>query len=762
MEWDTHSLTMAKKMTISQEKYDEMEKKYTQELESVVKKAELATKTKDKFLANISHEIRTPMNAIIGLTHVLLENPLDKRQFDYLTKINNSANLLLGIINDILDFSKIEAGKIEVEYIPFNLNTTLENVSDMLSLKAEEKGLEFIFDIDNSVPSMIKGDPLRLGQVLINLISNAIKFTDKGEIILKITMPPSSHQQHLLEFEVCDTGIGLTSEQIDRLFEAFSQAQSDTSRKYGGTGLGLSISKELITLMGGTIRVASEYGKGSKFIFTILTEQLERRNYRLPSRTLMRKNVLIVEPNPKTSDALMQMLKYFQYTALYASSVEEAKPLIFENSFDIVFMDKSVLSLCESPKIKESCDAKLVVMESGLKMRNERMFNGVVIDGQLAKPFNQQMIFNVIVELFSQKSMPILKHSLPITKNDLVIFSGSTVLVAEDDVVNQTVIFGLLEDTGIKVIIANNGKEALDKLESYDEIEMIFMDINMPVIDGYEATSYIRSQANYESIPIIALTANTSQRDMQTAREMGMQGHLSKPIDVQMLYGLLLEYLRPKTVETSQNRVKKSQEKEKIEIPLELQALRFVNVEEGIERVGGKSESYKNVLLRFADIFKNSVENLEALLRLDKEKALALIHNIKGTSGNIGAKKIYEVMRLFEKSVKNEEKNDVLDHLLAEYASLLSPLLEEVERLRQPIEVKGESKPMLDKILLYTLLTQIHQEAKKRRPLTCKELSLELQSYRWTKEYSARLSQIVEGLKHYQFKNVMKMIEEIL
>ncbi|MEA1920145.1 MAG: response regulator, partial [Campylobacterota bacterium] len=521
---------------------------YENELKKSNIQLQAATKAKDEFLANMSHEIRTPMNAIIGLSHILLQSNLDKKQTGYVDKIHTSGNLLLGIINDILDFSKIEAGKLDIECIDFNLNTVLSNVSNIISSKAKEKNLELIYDLDRALPLMFRGDPIRVGQIIINLMNNAVKFTDKGDVSLKVTLLEFSKTSEIVKFEVVDSGIGMSKEQLDTLFESFTQADSSTSRKYGGTGLGLTISKQLVEMMGGEIHVESKYGVGSRFIFTIAFEPIvdrEQRKFRLPSHSMVNKNILIVNTNVRTSRVLSEMLGYFHYNSLTAATLESARALMTHNTFDIVFIEKEVLLHCRPAIFTQYHNIKLVMLEGGLSFENYENYNGIAIDARLEKPFNQEMVFNVILDLYTEEGSQKLPDTLLANTTDLSDLKDSTFLLAEDNTINQAVVLGLIENTGINVIIANNGQEAISLLQEHSEIQLVLMDVNMPIMNGYEATKSIRNDKKYDDLPIVALTANAMQRDIDEAKKVGMQDYLAKPIDVSEFRTLLLKYLTP-------------------------------------------------------------------------------------------------------------------------------------------------------------------------------------------------------------------------
>jgi len=680
--------------------------KTIEELKHSIQVAEDATKAKDNFFATISHEIRTPMNAIIGLCHLTLQTDLDGKQNDYLNKIKNSGDHLLGLVNDILDFSKIEAGKLTIENIEFNINATLDNISSMIGMKAQEKGLEIIYDIDKSVPAIIKGDPLRLGQILINLMNNAVKFTDQGEITLKAKMSPLPQNKKLLIFEVIDTGIGLTQEQISNLFQSFSQADSTISRKYGGTGLGLNISKQLVEMMGGGIRVVSEYGVGSRFIFSIVTEQPHLSSYRLPSKSLMSKKVLIIDSHPKPSSALSQMLGYFRYTTLVASSKNEAKTLLEENDFDIICIDKPFMEQIEEGDIQEYKKSKIVLIESGLLQNHQKEYTHHMIDTRLHKPFNQQMIFDMILDLFTQDIPESTRESKKISKQDLAPLRGSNILLAEDNTINQMVMLGLLDDTGIKITIANNGEEAYSYTKKLINIDLILMDISMPIMDGYEATRLIREDSRYDSIPIVALSASNREDDKERAKKVGMQEYLEKPINVEKLYQLLLDTIIPKA-KAVQNRDKKSDTIEMIEYQA-VYAPEILNRAEGLSYVDGNDEQYEKLLEKFLKISKKSALKIEVLIKASLyKKASHIIHEIKIAAEKIAAPTLYIVAQQLEEAIEsNHEK--IIESLLL-YRTALEPLLDIIRDIKDEYRFKLEQQ-QIDK--QYKILNE--QEGLKR------------------------------------------------
>ncbi|MBN2823946.1 MAG: response regulator, partial [Campylobacterales bacterium] len=491
-----------------------------------------------------AHELRTPMNAVIGLSQILLKSELNAKQKEYISKIESSGTILVELVNDILDFSKIEAGKLSVENIVFDINDVLDKVSEILAIKAQEKGIELIFDLEEKVDNVLKGDPLRLGQVIINLMGNAIKFTQSGEVALNIR-PLSAN---MLEFHVRDTGIGLKQEQIDRLFHNFVQASSSTSREYGGSGLGLTISKQLINLMGGEIHVKSEYGKGSEFIFTIATSfEKEKRLYHLPSKDLVGKKVLLIDPNSSTLNALVNMLNYFKYDATLSSDINEAQKLIANETFDIIFIDMKMIRLLDGTLTTISEATKTVVLNSAIELYEQESINGIKIDAYLFKPFTLHKVFELILKIYHQEIVSLTSKENQLSKRDLAQLKGSHIALAEDNKINQTVITAMLEDTDIEVSLFNNGQELLDYLQEKDRtIDLILMDVNMPIMDGYEATRAIAENSQYKQVPIIALTASQAQKDIDKALEVGMMEYLAKPVYMHQLYALLIKYIQPK------------------------------------------------------------------------------------------------------------------------------------------------------------------------------------------------------------------------
>ncbi len=670
-------------------------------LKEAKESAETATQMKSDFLARMSHEIRTPMNAILGWTHLAIEKSMDDTNIEYLKRIQSGSKSLLGIINDILDFSKIEAGKLSIEKIPFDLEKVFSDMSDMVSYRAFKKGIEFVYNIHHDVPLNVIGDPLRLGQILINLVNNAVKFTDEGFVVASVSISKSDNESIELLFEVKDTGIGIKPEHQRALFESFTQADVSTTRKFGGTGLGLAICKRLVGLMNGKIWVESEYGVGSsfKFVLPLQVQELQKNQHLAVPPEMTERRVLMGLFNTETEKTLVEMLDEFGFLHDCADTLEKLKEknsiAVSNNGYAFVVIDwpvnagKSEGELVEI--IKHSRKRRIpVILVSSAFYENKKLDTLIKksMVWSLHKPFNYSSLFDTIMLAYGNEGTKsaLYKRSSSHFLDDLKTINNVKVLLVEDNEANQQIGIEMLGLAGVSVEVAENGKVAVDKLSNSDALkstDLILMDIQMPVLDGYKAAQIIKEMPGNRKPPVVAMTADTVGNARQKYLAAGMVDMISKPIEPDELYRKVAKWVMKRRGDNHIELKEKALVKSEQELPESEIRIKGINVKEGIKRFANRWDFFKRLLERFYSDHINFHNDLDkALDGKDEEITVRLLHSFKGISGTIASVKLYPLAIELEKAfIESMPGFEILKEKTLNELSLLLKELENNEHL---------------------------------------------------------------------------------
>lgn len=654
-------------------------KEAEKELVAAKEEAEKANQTKSMFLARMSHEIRTPLNAITGMAYLIKKTELTVTQYSYLDKLTQAARNMLDIINDILDFSKIESGKIDIERVSFNLDEVLKRVINIASVSFEERGIDFNVGKERDVPYYFWGDPTRIEQILINIINNATKFTDKGSVTLSIRSISQNGKIYEIEFIVEDTGIGMSKEQLDRLFVPFDQGDSSINRRYGGTGLGLSIVKNLTDLMGGKIEVSSVLGKGSVFCIRLPLES-DTDNKQLDAITMCAdcfKNVraLVLEKSELHRNLIMQYCRSFGLNIESSASADDAIQRIYsaevnEKQYDLFIVD---FATPKNGGIKFFNNIKTIISEKHeikyillLPMLKENLYveaEAAGIDFWITKPIIPSVLYNGIIEIFNIKP-PESREQIEITP---ITLKNYHILLVEDNYTNQFIAQNILEQAGFCVSVANNGEEGYRFFENnHDSLDLILMDIHMPVMNGYDAADLIRNTGS--DIPIIAMTADAVTGVYDTCKVHGIDYYVSKPFEPENFIGTITDVLK-KTGRSARHQENGNG------------APSVLNTADGIKRIGGDYKLYLQILQAFYTE-NNSIATAlkDKIIAGDYDAAVQIVHKIKSSSGNIGAKSLFETAAELQKLLNAREDVEILKWH-NKFQSLLNQLLIEITEI---------------------------------------------------------------------------------
>ncbi|MCB2291482.1 response regulator [Clostridium sp. CS001] len=736
------------------------ERKRTEaQLKTAKEEAEEANLAKSQFLANMSHEIRTPMNGIMGLTHLISQSNLNESQRNYISKIEGSSKTLLRVINDILDFSKIEAGKLELENIRFNLDKVFENVSSLYTTSATNKGIDINFDIGEGVPDVLNGDPLRLEQIISNLTTNAIKFTRQGEVNVVVRDYDDREEKIKLHFSVTDTGIGLTKEQIEKLFTEFTQADNSMTRKYGGTGLGLTITKQLVDLMNGEIWVESEYGEGSTFHFIIEFDKVS--NAIVPSYEgypdLHGKKVLVVDHNKTSLMILERMLRSFSLEVTVRRNPFETIELLERENFDLLVIDFNLPGLSGIDLYKrlvvntEIKVPKTIFVSATGRESYYNQANQLGVKNFLVKPINQSLMFDAVIGAFkgAEARGGIREYNEEGHMKAQSLLKDKRILLVEDNDINQLVAKDILEQAGIRVSIASNGEEAIKHVHA-NKFDAVLMDVQMPIMDGYKATEILRETYPSSQLPIIAMTANALNGDRERSIEAGMNDYISKPINPEILFETLVKWLI-------------GDEKRNIERSLKVDSYEKVEVldfDRTLIRLGNKQSFYYDLLNRYCDNYNNLANEFSAMRRNKQyDEAKRFIHSIKGVTGNIGAIKLSRFITEFEKQYESYEEEKLNEKLIT-LSDLNDELLNAIAKVIS--KENSEKKQLSLGFDVCDALNKLLEALKKARANEIKESMNYLLANKEAMGFMAQLTEIKKQVDRYRFKDAKTMVEDLI